>query len=148
MGLLDKLFTKKDAKISQQHNPQLAAQCERHVERAVEIADGGVTVVFSGGMRLRSGSGETFMNIQAELETAVKLCPDVPAYRYLLADAKINAGLRQDGREEIIKLAEEFPDFIEAQGFSQAVSRHLNWFSPFDYHFAPSSLAATTQLGR
>jgi hypothetical protein len=51
----------------------------------------------------------------------------------LLADAKINAGWRQDGREEIIKLAEEFPDFIEAQGFTQAVSRRLNWFSPFIY---------------
>jgi hypothetical protein len=65
MGLLDRLFNKKDAKISQQDNAPLAAEAERHVERAVEIADGGITVVFSGGTRLRIGSGDTFMKIQA-----------------------------------------------------------------------------------
>jgi len=133
MGLLDKVFGKSKDKTSEQQNDPIVAQAEEHLHRAVDIADHGISVVFSHGTKLVSGTADTYMKIQAELEKVVQLCPAVPEYRYLLADAKIHAGLRKDGREEIIKLAEQSPNFIEAQGFSKAVSMHLNWFSPFQY---------------
>ncbi len=133
MGLFDKLFGKNKDKTSEQQNDPLVAQAEDHVKRAIDIADHEISVTFSNGTRIIVGTSDTYMKIQTELEKAVKQCPSVPEYRYLLADAKINAGLRKDGREEIIKLAEQFPDLIEAQGFSKAISMQLNWFSPFQY---------------
>jgi len=133
MGLLDKLFGKTNAKALQKQNAQPAGQGAEHLRRAIGTADDGLKVIFSQGRKIVSGSGEVYIKIQEELEKVVQLYPENPYYRYLLADAKINAGLRETGREEIIKIAREHPGFVEAEGFAQAASKGLNWSSPFHY---------------
>lgn len=133
MGFFDKLFGKSKVKTNQEHGDSHATEAESHLKRAVDIADREIALLFYNKIRARTGNIDSYRKIQTELDVAVKLCPSVPEYRYLLADAKINAGLRKDGREEIVKLAEEYPDYVEAQGFAKATSLNLNWLSPFDY---------------
>lgn len=133
MGIFNRLFGKSNRETARQQDYLPVAKAEEHLQRVVSIADDGIKIVFNHGTKLVSGTGSTYTMLQSELEKLVQLCPDVPYYRYLLADAKINTGLRETGREEIIKLAEEFPGLLEAQGFSQAASKRLNWFSPFHY---------------
>jgi len=101
---------------------------QRHFDEASAIANERIDRSVTGSLGMVSYDSATMSAIQVELELAVRAEPTNSEYRYLLACAKMAAGLGETGANEIRALADDDADFAESAGYVATPDR---WRSPF-----------------
>lgn len=103
---------------------------EGRLARAGALATAGISWDGAGGVQAVRFQTETMQQIVAELEESARVAPDSPEHRYLLSCAKAHSGLAESASREIVAIARQYPDYVEAQGYA---ANPGTWPSPFTY---------------
>ncbi len=101
-----------------------------YINQAGRIADDKITTEIHNDSLSITFPSDVIALIETNIEKAIELDSGNPEYRYFLACAKIARGEGRAGLDEIKKIAQQFPSYIDATGFALNPQQ---WFSPFYY---------------